>query len=406
MRLRRHLGPSVRALFAHALRALLAAGSVAVGVASVLVTRGVGDGARAEVARSLGSMATDLVVVRPAEVKRLAARRTVRGAVTTLKPEDAEAIARLEPVSAVSPVAEARVLVKADTASTQVSVLGTGPAYAELRKFQVARGRYLDEEDDRSCSRVAVLGARVAESLFGSEDPVGRTVRIRRVPFEVIGVLASRGASASGSDEDNLVAVPLRTALRRILNVTWLSSIAITLREDASPAEAETLIRELLRRRHRLDVRGVPDDFTIQGQEKMAAMQRTAVRSLTLLTSGLAGVALAVGGAGILALMLLSVRERTAEIGVRLAVGATPTDVLFQFLGEAALLALAGGAGGALLGAAGAFAVASATGWDVVVPAGAYAVALATSLLLGLASGALPAALAARVPPIEALASR
>ena len=297
-------------------------------------------------------------------------------------------------------------LVKADTASTQVSVLGTGPAYAELRKFQVARGRYLDEEDDRSCSRVAVLGARVAESLFGSEDPVGRTVRIRRVPFEVIGVLASRGASASGSDEDNLVAVPLRTALRRILNVTWLSSIAITLREDASPAEAETLIRELLRRRHRLDVRGVPDDFTIQGQEKMAAMQRTAVRSLTLLTSGLAGVALAVGGAGILALMLLSVRERTAEIGVRLAVGATPTDVLFQFLGEAALLALAGGAGGALLGAAGAFAVASATGWDVVVPAGAYAVALATSLLLGLASGALPAALAARVPPIEALASR
>lgn len=406
MRLRRHLGPSVRALLAHALRALLAAGSIAIGVASVLVTTGVGNGARAEVARSLGSMATDLLVVRPAEVRRVVARRAVKGVVSTLKPEDAAAIAELQVVAAVSPVAETRGLLKADAASTQAGILGTGTAYAALRRFRVAKGRFFDEEDERTAARVAVLGARAAESLFGGQDPLGQTVRVRRVPFEVVGVLAARGATEDGADQDGLVAIPLRTALRRVLNVASLSSIAVRLRNPAESAAGEAEIRNLLRRRHRLEARGAPDDFAIQSQEKVLSMQRTATRSLTLFTRGLATVALAVGGAGILALMLLTVRERTGEIGLRMAVGATPADVLLQFLSEAALLALAGGAAGVLLGFGGALAVRMVTGWSVTVPAASYATALATALVTGLVSGAAPAWLASRVPPIQALASR
>jgi putative ABC transport system permease protein len=404
MRLRSSLGPSVRALFAHPLRAVLAAGSVAIGVASVLVTTGAGSGARAAVESSLGSTASDLVVVRPAEVKRLASRRTVRGAVTTLRLEDAEAIAELGSVSSVSAIAETRGVLKAENATTRAGVRGAGPTYAALRRFSVARGRFFDEEDDRGSARVAVLGARVAESLFASEDPIGRTVRFRGVPFEVIGVLGSRGASPDGADEDSLIVVPVRTALRRLLNVTYLSSVVV--RPRGSPAAAESEIRSLLRRRHRLEARGLPDDFAIQAREKAASTQRAAARSLSVLSTGLGAVALAVGAAGILALMLLSVRERTAEIGLRMALGATPADILVQFLGEAALLALAGGVCGALFGAAGAFGISAATGWAVRTSVATFAVALATSLATGLLSGALPAWLASRVPPIEALASR
>ena len=404
MRLRRSLGPSVKALLAHPLRAFLAAGSVAIGVASVLVTTGAGNGARAAVERSLGSAAPDLVIVRPAEVKRLATRRTVRGAVTTLKREDAEAIAELGSVSAVSAVAEARGVLKAENATTRAGVRGTGSTYAVLRRFPVAQGRFFDEEDDRTSGRVAVLGARVAKSLFAGEDPIGRTVQFRGVPLEVIGVLGSRGASPDGADEDSLVVVPVRTALRRLLNVTYLSSIVV--RPRGSPAAAESEIRTLLRRRHRLEGRDVPDDFEIQARERAASTQRTAARSLSLLSAGLGAVALAVGTAGILALMLLSVRERTAEIGLRMALGATPADILLQFLGEAALLAAAGGISGALVGVAGAFGISAATGWEARASVTTVVVALATSLATGLLSGALPAWLASRVPPIEALASR
>jgi putative ABC transport system permease protein len=406
LKLRRFLGPSVKALLAHSLRALLAAASIAMGVVSVLVTTGVGNGARAEVDRSLGSMATDFVVVRPAEVKRLVARRMVRGVVPTLKREDAAAIAALPSVAAVSPTVEANALVKSESASTRAGVLGTGPAYAALRRFRVARGRTFDEEDARASARVAVLGARVAQSLFGSDDPIGRTIRVRTVPFEVIGVLQARGASGDGADQDGLVAVPLETALRRLLNATSLSSILVRARDEASTPKVGPEIRRLLRERHRLDARGAPDDFGIQGQERMVSMQRKTARSLSLLTTGLSAVALAVGGAGVLALMLISVRERTAEIGLRMAVGATPRDILLQFLGEAALLAFAGGAAGVVLGTAGALTVAAATGWKVAVPAAAVAASLATALATGLVSGAVPAWLASRVPPIEALSSR
>jgi putative ABC transport system permease protein len=375
-------------------------------VASVLVTSGAGRAARRQVEASLGSVTPDLLVVRPAEVKRLVARRTVRGFATTLRREDAEAIADLAGVAAVSPAAEARGIVKSETSSTPGRVLGTAPSYAALRRFRLAEGRFFDADDERASARVAVLGARVARSLFGDGSALGRTVRVGRVPFEVIGVLEARGAAAGGADEDDLVAVPLSTALRRVLNATSLSTVFVSLHDPRTAPRSEREIRELLRLRHRLEARGAADDFEVQGQEKMASMQRTTAASLTTLTRGLAAVALAVGGAGILTLMLLAVRERSAEIGLRIAVGATPPDVLLQFLAEAAVLGLGGGAAGALLGLIGAAALARATGWSVSPPASAYALSLGTSLAVGLAFGAAPAWLASRVPPAEALAAR
>ncbi len=405
MRLGRGLVLSARALLAHRLRVTLAVASVAIGVASVVVTGAVGAGARGAVLKGLESMGTGFLVVRPAEVKRIVSRRAVRGLVTTLTLADAEAIASLSPSLAVAPTADARAVVKGRGTSMVTMLLGTSPAYPAVRRFGVASGRFLDDDDDRAARRVAVLGARVAASLFGAEDPVGEELRVRGVPYEVIGVLSPRGAGISGADEDGQVVIPIRTALRRVVNATWLSGVSVGTPEPDAMDGVERDIRELLRDRHRLTERGRPDDFAIQNQRRVLRLQRETARSLALATLGLCAAALLVGGAGILALMLLSVKERTPEIGLRLAVGARPRDVLVQFLAESVLLTLSGWASGIVLGGIAAWAVAATTGWSVAVPALAVLASLGMALAAGLGFGAVPAWTASRVPPIRALGS-
>jgi putative ABC transport system permease protein len=278
------------------------------------------------------------------------------------------------------------------------------PALARLRGLRVADGRFLDEADDLEARRVAVLGARVASTLFPGGDAVGRDVRIRGLPFEVVGVLQAKGVLADGSDQDGNVFVPLRTALRRVFNTTWLSAIFVSVGERAEAPAVESAVRALLRERHRL-APGAPDDFEVQDQVRLLALRQDAVRGLTLVTAGLAGVAMLVGGSGILALMFLSVKERTAEIGLRMAVGARPRDVLAQFLGEATLLAVGGWALGALVAAAGALALGAATGWPVAFPAEAATGSLALALATGAGGGTIPARRASLVVPVRALGS-
>ncbi|HEX6101143.1 MAG TPA: ABC transporter permease [Thermoanaerobaculia bacterium] len=392
MKLRRSFRMSVRALTAHKVRAALALASVAAGVAAVVLTSAIGTGAQQEVVRKIEAMGTNLLIVRPAQVERLASRKTIRGAVTTLVPEDAEAIAALPSVASAAPGVERPLRVKAGPYASVTKVLGTTPPFLRIRNFRVQRGRFFDARDD--LQRVAVLGARTAEALFPEQDAVGREVRIRGVPFEVIGVLEAKGITPDGGDEDNQIVIPFRTAMRRAFNTTWLTTVFVTAR-DVETARGE--IERLLRARHRRE------DFGVQNTTRLLSMQKQTAGFLTLLATGLGAIALIVGGVGILALMLMSVRERTGEIGLRMAVGATPNDILAQFLFEATLLALGGWMAGLVIGSIGAAAVALGTEWTLAVPVDALAASAVMVVIAGLGFGAFPARKASLLPPIEAL---
>jgi putative ABC transport system permease protein len=402
MRLGRALRLSVPALLAHRLRTTLAIISVAVGVTGVLLSGALGRGAAAEVQRGIDAAGSNLLVVRPVQVKRSAARKAVRGVVTTLRLDDYRAMAILPAAARAAPGVEGALRVRIGGGAMPASILGTTPALATLRNLRLKRGRFLDDEDDARSLRVAVLGSRIGETLFGEEDPVGRDIRLGRLPFEVIGVLEAKGIQADGSDQDGSVFIPVRTALRRVLNTTWLSAVFVSVQDRAQLTEAATVMTELLRERHRLPA-GAPDDFQVQDQSRLLALKGRAVESITVLTETLAGVATLVGGVGIAALMFLSVKERTAEIGLRMAVGARPRDVLLQFLGEATLLSVGGWLLGSTVAVVGGLGVAFGTEWKVAFPLGTTLASFLMALLTGLGAGALPARKAAQKPPIQAL---
>jgi putative ABC transport system permease protein len=402
IRLRRTVKPSLRALAAHRTRALLALASVSVGVAAVVLTNAIGIGAEQQIVRRIETAGSNLLVVRPAQVKRSTARKQISGVVTKLDMEDRDAIAALPLVADTAPGAERTLRVKAGAIGTATTVLGTSPAFLAVRRFKLRAGRFLDDEDNLASRRVAVLGARVNEAIFAGDDPIGRDVRIRGVPFEVIGVLEAKGALGDGGDEDNQVLIPIRTALRRVINAKWLNAVFVSVVDLRQMADAQAAIGDTLRRRHRA---AGGKDFEIQDVTRFLVIQKEAADSLRLFTSGLGVLALIVGGTGILALMLLAVRERTGEIGLRMAVGARPRDVLMQFLFEATLLAVGGWLVGVAAAALVATAVAVTTRWTIVAPIDALVASLAMVLLIGLGFGAYPARLASRLPPMGALRS-
>ncbi len=403
MKILRGLGISFRALFAHKVRAVLALTSIAVSVAAVVVVSAVGTGAKREIIRQTENMGTNLLVVRAAQVKNSAARKQMRGVVTTLTEEDYERIEALPEVRAAVPGEEGTVIVKAGDRSMSVRVLGTTAAYLDVCRFEMERGRFIDEDNNAQARRVAVLGARVDKELFPGGDAIGQELRIRGVPFLVIGVLRGKGILADGSDQDNQVVIPFRTALRRVFNLTWLNPVFVGVQDPTQMNLVAADIEQLLRRSHRLDVKGKSDDFSIQDKTKTLATQKKIADSLTSLGLGLAGLSMAVGGIGILALMLMSVKERTSEIGLRMAVGARPRDILVQFLAEATMLAAGGWAAGCIVGLAGAAAVALIAKWKIAISGWMLLASAATVFGAGIGFGILPARKASLIPPIRAL---
>jgi putative ABC transport system permease protein len=396
MRLRRALGLSLRALFAHRVRAILALASVSAGVAAVVLTSSIGATASREVDRKITSLGTNLLIVRPAQVKKVATRTNIKGLVTTLRLDDYEAIGQLAAAAEAAPGIEGNMKVKGNAAAMTTKVLGTTPAFPRVRRFRVRQGRFFDDDDDRASRRVVVLGARVADTLFPGDDPVGQQIRVRGATFDIIGVLDAKGVLADG-DEDNQVVVPVRTALRRVFNSRSLTTVFVSVKNGRNMEGAAREIGALLRERHRAG------DVEIQNAARFFAMQKKTAESLSLLTTGVAAVALLVGGIGILALMFMTVKERTSEIGLRVAVGARPRDILVQFLLEASLLALSGWGVGLLLGGLGIAAIAFSTAWKVGAPVTAIVASLAMALTIGLGFGAFPARKASLIPPIEAL---
>lgn len=346
MRLLRTLRISMRGLFAHKVKAALALASIAAGVAAVIITGAIGAGAKARIVEETAAMGTNLLVVRPAQVEISAARSDISGLVTTLTLEDYHAIAQLPSVATAVPGFESPETVKAGNTAVSGMILGTTAPYLDTCNFSLRYGRFVTDQDNLASLRVAVLGEQINEMLFGGQNSVGHRILVRDIPFEVVGVLNTKGVLADGSNEDNRIVIPIRTALRRVFNDTWLNPIFVRVRDVGKMNEVQTEIAELLRERHELNQRHKSDDFAIQDKAQVLATQRSLARTLTLLATGLATASLFVGGAGVLAMMLMSVKERTTEIGLRIAVGARSRDVLVQFLLEALGLA----AGGWLVG--------------------------------------------------------
>lgn len=400
MKLRRNIGTSLRALFAHRVRAMLAVLTVSVGTAAVIVTSAIGTGADRDIQRGIASLGVNLVIVRPAQVERTVARREVSGVTKTLSLADYEAIAALPDVANVAPGIDGAVTVKLGTRSVPTQIVGTSPAFTMVRRFEMRSGRFFDDEDDRAARRVVVLGARVADQL-ADPDVVGKQVRIRGIPFDVIGVLAPKGVVVDG-DEDDLVIVPIGTALRRLFNAAWLSAVYVSASGPRTVGAAERAIGDLLTRRHPpRQARRI--EFEIQDASRYFTMQRKMTGALESLTTGFAAVALGVGGTAIMALMLLSVRERTSEIGLRVAVGATPRDIVVQFLLESLILALGGWTIGVALGGVGALGVSFFFDWHLALPASSLASSFGVGVVIGLGFGAVPACRASLVQPIRAL---
>jgi putative ABC transport system permease protein len=412
MRYIRNLQLSVRSLLAHRTRSVLAALGIAIGTAAVFLTSAVGEGAKTELAARFGEVGTCLLVVRPAQVKKTPARKQIQGYVTNLKYDDFEAIAELPGIESAAPVCEGAVKIqmtpetgrgRTERGLVATQVLGTTSAFFRARHYKITRGRWFDQHEESGSPRVAVLGGRLAANLFPDGDAVGRDVRIGGTAFEVIGTLGAKGMSADGSDADNQVFVPVRTAMRRVFDARSLNAVFVGVRRSEDVALVESAMTQLLRERHRLEQRGRPSDFTIQNQLRVTSVQQKIAAPLTYFCSGLAALSLIVGGAGILALMLLSVQERRWEIGLRVAVGATSRDIFWLVLAEALVLAITGGAVGVACGALGTWVLGRVTHWVLSVSVQAIAVSLTTAAGVGLLFGASPARQAALLPPAQAL---
>jgi len=396
---------AMRAIRANTMRAVLTMLGVIIGVGAVVAMMALGAGARASVAAQVQNLGSNLLAVIPGSIGIGGVQQGL-GAQQSLTWEDGQAIAAGVPeVEAVEAEFGRTAQVVSVGVNTATQVIGVSPDYQEVRNHYVVRGGFFTDVDMRSRARVAVLGPNVVQTLFGSNDvdPVGARIRINRVTFTVIGVLESKGASGFGGfSRDDVVLIPLSTAQKRLFGVDYVRTIYAKVRSAEEMDTAQTGIEQLLRARHRIG-RGADDDFRIFNQADVLGALEGVTRTMTLLLGGIAAVSLIVGGIGIMNIMLVSVTERTREIGLRKAVGATPADILLQFLVEAVLLSLSGGVLGIGVGIAGARLLTQFSGWATQMSVQAVLLAFSFSVAVGVFFGYYPARRAAALDPIVAL---
>jgi len=393
---------ALKTLFSHKLRTALASLGIVVGVCSVIVMVAVGDGAQKQVLSKIQAMGTDLVMVTAGQVKIIAGRQRQTGNVTTLTLRDAKTILEeSQYIKATAPVQAKKMLVKYESLSTNTSITGTTEAVMPIRNLTVQKGRFYTDDEDRTLQRVAVIGQTIAKNLFENRNPVGETIRVGKVVFEVVGVLQEKGTDLVGNDQDDVIYIPVNTALRRLFNLTYINNIYVQARGSAYIDKAASEVSDILREKHRL--RNKPDDFTIQSQTEILKTEKETSQTFTNLLSAVAGISLLVGGVGILAIMLISIKERTREIGLRRAVGALKRDLLLQFIVESLVLSASGGIVGIMLGVILSLSASYFTKWPLSLSLPAIIIAFLFSAMIGLIFGVYPAAKAARLDPIEAL---
>ncbi len=398
---------AMRALAVNKLRSALTMLGIIIGVAAVIVMIAVGAGAQARVEEQIRSLGSNLLLVISGATTAGGVRMGF-GSNLTLSEDDATAIPREIPETMAAPALRGSAQIIWGNQNWSTVIFGVTPDYLEVRQWELVAGRVFDATDMAGATKVCLVGQTVVKQLFGGSDPVGQTIRVRRVPFTVIGVLEGKGQSMMGTDQDDLILMPLSTARKRVLGVGTLAkqrsvgTIWVKVLEGYDMKAAEEQVRALLRQRHRLQP-GQDDDFSLRNLEEVAATQEASSRVLALLLAAVASVSLVVGGIGIMNIMLVSVTERTREIGLRMAVGARTRDILGQFLVEAVTLSLIGGLAGIAIGIGAAISIAQVAGWRILLSPESVMLAVAFAFAIGVFFGFYPARKAAYLNPVEAL---
>lgn len=394
---------SVTALLAHKTRTLLASLGILIGIASVIVMVAIGKGSQQEVMDVIAGMGENMVTITAGEMKRRGGRLRLSGNVTTLSPRDAELIANeVEEVELVAPFEEKRMNAKFDNNAAETTITGSTLDFPLIRGYRIENGEMFSERDMKTASRVAIIGNTAIKNLFGEEDPVGQVVKVHFIPFKIIGVFEAKGVDTNGLDQDDLILIPLPTLMRRIVNQTHVSRIFVKISSRENILKASEKIRELLRESHKLkDER--EDDFTLVSQLDLEDMKRETSELFTKLIVGVAAISLLVGGIGILAVMLISVKERTKEIGIRRAVGATRSDIIRQFLYESLIIGFLGGGIGIALGVSLTLGLTYWGEWTLLLDQDSIWTASWVCALIGVVFGVFPAIKASKLDPMEAL---
>ena len=393
---------ALRALARNKLRAFLTMLGIIIGVGAVIAMVAIGEGAKSTIRAQIASLGTNVLIVLPGSNSQGGVRLGT-GNVNTLVDSDARAIVQeLRSVSFASPVLRRPEQVVAGNLNWGTLAQGVAPEFQQIRDWQVADGRFLHEGDMDSAAKVAVIGETVARQLFGNDNPLDAVIRIRNIPFRVVGLLAAKGQTGQGTDQDDTVMIPYTTMQKRLMRTTWVQSIVVKAVSAERVQEAQEQITLLLRQRHRIG-QDREDDFNIRNLSDIAEAAQTTARVMAVLLGSVASISLLVGGIGIMNIMLVSVTERTREIGIRMAVGARSRDIMLQFLVEAVVMAATGGLIGIFLGIGSSEVLKQWAQWPTLIDPTIVAIAFLFSGAVGVFFGFYPAKKAANLDPIEAL---
>ena len=390
------------ALLANKMRSLLTMLGIIIGVGAVIAMVSVGMGVKSDVVNSISSLGSNMLIVSPGSTNRGGVRGAA-GSRTHLKYDDAKAIKeKIKNIDFVSPSVSRSYQIVYGNQNWNSSVMGVTPEYMSIRSLEVSTGSFVSESDNNKRNRVAVIGSTVATNLFGTTNPVGQNIRVNNQPFKVIGVLESKGQSSMGQDQDDVVIVPLTTAMERLMAMDYVSSVNIQVSDANKMDQVQEDIEVLLRQRHKI-IGGKEDDFNVRNMTSLMETMSQTTTMLTILLGSIAGISLVVGGIGIMNIMMVSVTERTREIGIRKALGATFQNIMMQFLIESVVIGVIGGIIGIGMGCGLSMLVGKFGNFTTVITPLPVLVSFSFSVGIGLFFGIYPARKAAKLDPIEAL---
>ncbi|MGH9453871.1 MAG: ABC transporter permease [Terriglobia bacterium] len=406
-KLRSSIRIALRALTMNKLRSARTLLGIVIGVASVIATVSIGSGATQRIEAQIASIGSNIIIVIPGSTTSAGLHMGTGNAVTLTETDAKELAAQCPDIALVAPMVRGSAQVVYQNNNWSTIIYGVTPDYLTIRDLSVADGDAFTQQDVGAANKVAVLGQTVVDNLFGGADPIGGTIRIKNVPFTVVGVLTPKGQSSQGQDQDDVILLPISTAKRKVIginaaNADAVNTIMLQATSGAQMQAAQDEAEALLRQRHHLQA-SEADDFSIRNLQELFAAQEASSSIMSIMLAAVASVSLVVGGIGIMNIMLISVRERTREIGLRQAIGAKTRDILTQFLVEAVTLSIAGGFAGIVLGVVASAVISRLAGWTTSVGPGAVLLAVFFSALVGIVFGYYPARKAAYLDPIEAL---